>query len=288
MHKFNKVDSRRGPAHWGPIFCGDQTLDLSLRESRLRDQILLQTMTKARARRVLDGINGETPWYSKADFIESLAALSSTFSAEVSRRLHLRGVTIKRLISNLSAPDKMGWYFNNLRYRHTIPLRENALLGSGTTQNEALHFQLNKYFGNQPEWYSTTAELQLGIFALAKQLAHNCALYNPTLTQMVPALVLTRRVALLDFPQHMWVSFTKELQLGDGAWNVQPASTPLFNQRKRLAARIKAHVYKRPSGKRSGANTKRPRSNTSMTRTAFTLRRRLNDGYDTRNVKPFV
>jgi hypothetical protein len=70
---------------------------------------------------------------------------------------------------------------NNLRLRHSLIPRKASLMPSGTSSNESLHAELNKWFRNQPEIYLGTLMLQLRVNWIAKLMVHNTALYAPLL-----------------------------------------------------------------------------------------------------------
>ncbi len=195
MAKFTKVSSSFGAGHWGPIFRGQDPLPLLAHERQTRDCILDHSMSLYRARAILQQIDGEVPWESSYSFIRALAAHSAVFQAELSRRTHVAGTPLRRIIYNACAPARMQWYFNNLRHRHGLPRSKLALLGSGTSPNEAWHSEINKWCSNQPEIFAITAELQLQVTVFGKLLSHNCALYSPTLRQLRPSNVLHRSVA---------------------------------------------------------------------------------------------
>ena len=70
---------------------------------------------------------------------------------------------------------------NNLRLLHTVNPQRASLMPSGTSSNESLHAELNKWFRNQPEIYLGTLLLQLRVNWIAKLMVHNTALYTPLL-----------------------------------------------------------------------------------------------------------
>ena len=274
MHKFNKVDPTVSGSHWGPVFRGSDAPKLSLPDRDLRDSILKQDISKAKCDHVLRKLDGETPWMSVHAFIEALAVLCTRHEKEAERKSHCNGALIKKLMFNLAAPTKVQWYFNNLRYLHSIPIGETALRGSGTGVNESLHGELNKSTRNQPEWFSTTAVLQLNSLAIVKTLAHNCALYNPTLRQITQSMLTARRVATLEVPLEVWKEHCAILYQCDKS-AIKPADVPIFRQRQEIARRIKNHIYKRPAAgiKSRSSRIKKPRVVKSMKRTVFTLKR---------------
>ena len=98
--------------------------------------------------------------------------------------------TIAGILMAATEPVRIEWYFNNMRARHALPPNARSLLGSGSSQNEALHHQMNTWFRNQPELHRTTLQMQLDVNRLGKLIAHNSAAYSPTLRQLDPQTVL--------------------------------------------------------------------------------------------------
>ena len=234
-----------------------------------RAHIIRLDMPKTQCRKIIKELDGEVPWIATVDFIEALAALCSTYPKEVRRKSHCNGIQLKRVLYNLTSATKMQWYFNNIRYRHTIPCTEIALLGSGTSPNEALHAEINRVSKNQPEWYSTTAELQMRITAFAKNMAHNCAAYHPTLRQINSSLLLHRRVAGVAIDPTTWTTYCEQLNT-PGSSTLSKAIIPIFRNRQRISNRIKNHNWNR----RPAASTKVSKPVLKKKRTVFTLKRR--------------
>ena len=229
-------------------------------------------MPKTKAKLVLNALDPETPWETTGAFIAALAALTATYPKEVERKSHAGGQMIKRLLFNLAAPSRMQWYFNIMRFRHSLDESLVALLGSGTGRNESAHMVLNRANKNQPEWHQTTAELQFHTAQIARNVAHNCAAYYPTLRQLTHATVLHRRIATIEYPPFEWEEFCKELCVG-GRASISAAHLPLHKKRQRLSRHIKLHVLKKPAAKRPAANAEVQRPIRSKKRTVFTLKR---------------
>lgn len=229
----------------------------------------------------MNNLDAEAPWGSPLEYIEAMAAFSSIHRSELSRVTHVNRQKLRQLLFNATAPHRMQWYFNNLRYRHSISSDHLALLGGGTAVNETIHRDLNFYFRNQGEWFWTTAELQLFANVLSKLLAHNTALYSPTLKQICSANILSMRAMTLECTDDEWTEFCSLLHR-PGCDFMDKAALPLFSRRQHIAQIIKKHasdIKKRPSqGKSSVLRRpachilKRPASK-SRKRTVFTLKR---------------
>lgn len=116
---------------------------LSCEEDALRRRIADGSMSKPRARGILAGLDGSTPWRTRADFIESLAAISALFPEDMSRKVTGANRTLYQILHAAAAAPRVEWYFNCLRIRHRMPLRMQTLLASGTSSNEALHREVH-------------------------------------------------------------------------------------------------------------------------------------------------
>ena len=237
-------------------------------------------MPLATAARILREIDGNCPWSNSTEFLRAMAAHSAVFVEELRRRTHHSGVTLTKLIHNACQPSRMGWLFNNLRLLHALPECKRQLIASGTTANEAFHHEINNWFKNQADIFSSTVQLQLSIATLGKQLAHCSSLYVPTLRQMRQQDVLSAVAACLRHPPEVWTSFCAALRK-DGV-GLRKSDLPLARMRKQIAARIKsaakkpaaALVIKRPAGRAHHViRTVQKRPAGSLKRTAFTLNR---------------
>ncbi|CAK0831613.1 unnamed protein product [Prorocentrum cordatum] len=292
MVKFTKVDCTLPAQYWGAPFDGTNAPALRPIEERARAQILDHSFAKSRAQHVIDHVNAELPWKTTHEFIESIAALSALVPEELARRTHVNNVQLKRLLYNATAPARMQWFFNNQRFRHSLPAARLPLLGSGTSVNESFNHEINTWFRNQGDIYASTAELQLRIGFLGKLQAHSCALYSPTLRQLRQANVLSRSIMAWAFPRDDWKSYCA-LQAQCGTDVLAPARLPLREARQRVArliaeraARVRGKPAAReaaPAGQR-GAQKKpaaralldslRDRREPRIKRTAFTLKRK--------------
>ena len=213
----------------------------------MRTMILDHSMGTATARCTIQQLDGDVPWESCYDFTKSMAALSCVFESELKCRTHVGGAQLRRLLYNATSPSRMQWHFNNLRHRHSLPPWKLALLGSGSSPNEAFNREINDWFRNQPDIYISTVEVQLGASALGKLMAHNWAMYYPTLRQARPSSVLHRVVASLSVPDQDWNSWCQQL-LRPGVHRISAAVLPPCNKRQATARTIKEHGSREPSG----------------------------------------
>ena len=214
--------------------------------------------------RIVSSFNGEKPYGSVFEFIQALAALTAVFKDEV-QNIVGRNKKLKDVLASAAAPDRVQWYFNNLRMRHAVPSRFWSLLSSGTSPNEALHAELNKWFRNQPELYISTLILQLRINQVAKLIVHNSAMHRPLLR-------LHNQNTLLIALAWSW-----EFEIGDAwsAWVDSQASLPLCDKMHETKQALKAkNAPKRIIGKRpaSAVHVRRTRGKKTK-RTAIKLNR---------------
>ena len=73
-----------------------------------------------------------------------------------------------------------------------MPPSERAMLAIGTTSNEALHSELNKWTTCVTAQHKERLFLVTRIFALCKILTHNSALYSPTTMQQTQSALLSK------------------------------------------------------------------------------------------------
>ena len=251
--KFQKVDptSAGGKEDWGAYYTGATPARLSSSEEMLRAMILSGDMAKARAVAVLNGLDDSRPWYARRDYIEAMAALSAAYPAEMQRKTYMQSRLIGQVLHAYTAPEKLEWLWNGLRMRHSMPSSMLSLLGSGTSPNEALHSEINRWFRNQPEVFPSTLALQLQIGRLGKLLAHNAAMYRPTFRQCEHSVVLAASTAGLVLNKESWMQ-------GNAKGLAFSVAKPLTWKRKALQARIRAANFKKTRVERLHVVLKRP------------------------------
>ena len=177
--------------------------------------------------------------------------------SELTRRTHVQGQPLRKLMYNAASPSRVQWYLNHLRALHLLPVVDRALRGSGTSPNEAFHAELNGWLRNQPEVFSSTVELQLRVNMHAKLLAHVSALSHPTLRGEGQRMVLARSCSELAIPDREWSAACADLRISAGP--VLAARQGPLRQRRVIDSRIiAAHgktalaaLRKRPAGNRA-------------------------------------
>jgi len=104
-----------------------------------------------------------------------------------------------------------GWLWNFRRYLLSVPVAERVNVAVGTTANEQLHHELNASWDNVHGIHRAPLEMKLGIFKMAKLLAHNRAMYHPALRQNSQKLVLNRVVpTLTPWTDQTWTDWTSQ------------------------------------------------------------------------------
>ncbi len=233
-------------------------------------------MSHQGAKRVLNAIDGATPWYSRLDSMRAPSALAACYPKEV-RKTTATGKTLKHLLWCAGQPQRAEWYLNATRYRHSVDRRGLQLLASGTTSNEALHAEIGRWFEHSQSMHRATLRLKLHILRFSKLLAHNEALYRPSSRQQQQGEVLARKLGSTRlWTARSWASWcrTMESRTGTVLKSKGPLLRQLHNQMsavKSLKRPASAVVKKRPSAAPPRAGRVRPLAR--QKRTVFTLKR---------------
>ena len=194
MVKFTTWDPDVTAPIWGPMYAGGE-IACTVQENKLRDHILHGSMPTARANKVLASCVALKAWPTRLQFIEALAALACLHANDMQKKIEGTKIPIRKMLYNITAPDKAEWLFNNLRYRQVLAPAVRVLMASGTTANEALHAEINTWFRQIQAMHRSTLELKLRIQSLGKLLAHQVALYSPTCAQLPQMLLGWKRLA---------------------------------------------------------------------------------------------
>ena len=160
------------------------------------------------------------------------------YGDELDRKTFVAGKTSRKIIWCAAAADRIQWYFNGIRLRHSLNPSFLPLLGSGASPNESLHAEINLRFRNQAELYTTTLALQLQIISLGKLLAHNSALYRPTLVQIRQSVVTAAVACTLCIDASDWLHFCKK-----------SPNLELAKRRSELSKLVRQHILKRPAAR---------------------------------------
>ena len=185
----SKISSFRGPrgnTSTLPIYRGDGRL--SALEERKVQRIRNQSMRPAIAKRVVDNIDPNTAFRNRGEYMDCLAALTAMFPSEVRKRA-TSGRMVKDILATSCRPDRLEYMLNEARFTRTLSTRQRELFQSGVCGNEAFHYEVKRVFSNV-SMHPSTLELKLGCLQIRKLLAHNSALYRPTLRERDEAGVL--------------------------------------------------------------------------------------------------
>ena len=244
-------------------------------QEQMRGLIMQSSMSQARAKCIVAQLDDAIPWSSVGEYVEAVAALSALYPDEMQRKTYVGGKKICQILWCATAAERVHWFFNNIRARRRVEPRMLSLLGSGTSPNEALHSEINRWFKNQPEIYAPTLELQLRVGQMAKLMCHNAAMYRPTLRQFSHQTVLNLVANSIVFDQDEWLRSCSELAVKDG---VLAMATPvLVQQRVQIHHRIQDWTMKRPAACKRPAAFKRPAAN--IKRHPFNLKRARTYGH---------
>ena len=93
--------------------------------------------------------------------------------------------------------------FNETRFARKPPKVEQALFQSGVCGNEAFHRETKNTFNGQ-SMHLATLDMKLEHLQVRKLLAHNIALYHPTVHWMSEQEVVQRRVPSMDLWPTSW------------------------------------------------------------------------------------
>jgi len=144
-----------------------------------------------------------------------------------------------------------------------MPANQIGLLGSGTSPNEALHAEINKWFANQAAIHSASLQAQLDVNLVGKLMIHGAALYHPTLTSSRAAAVLSEVVHSFVISSQDWTNFCL-VQLSENERTLVQSS--MYRESVQHTRRlVRAHNLKRPAAFKKPAGVQK--------RTPFTLRR---------------
>ena len=122
MNKFNKIDLTVSADIWGDFYAGAVLPDHSMQVEHFRRHLYNGTMTQSLAKRTIENIDPEVPWYNIKDFVMAMAALTTIYWHEVDRPTHANGKKLYHVLWCATAPERVNWYFNNLRVRHALPV----------------------------------------------------------------------------------------------------------------------------------------------------------------------
>ena len=210
--KFTAVDSTLDAGAWGKFFDGRNSPPLTAAEIRFRNQIEDRSMRQTDAVRLLESLDPTTPFYSRAEWVQTLAAVVSVHRQEADRLAPGPNRRIWQLLHTASAADRSEWYFNNIRLRHSFPRSYLNLLPAGTASNESLHHEINSWFRETQKIHQSSLKMKLRILRLGKLISHNAAMYHQTSRQLSQAIVLARASSYCLWNAGQWKAWCSLLE----------------------------------------------------------------------------
>jgi len=122
------------------------------------------------------------PYTKHQEYIDDLLHLTRVFNEDMARK-NDKGRTVLEIIQSGASYRHYGYLRNGSVIAHKFPEQPWALMGWGTTKNEALHFQLETVMRTVVQQHEDLMEIKGSTFAMTNMLAHNSAAYHPTLMQ---------------------------------------------------------------------------------------------------------
>ena len=231
-----KFGATAGPKVGETFYEGEDHKAPTKTEATLLKQVKKRTMAKATAQAVMDGLSSKQRFASRAEFVRCLAALVALFPKELRRKVAGTKSTVHKLLIRTAQPARAEWLFNHQRQRQLLSRAEASQAAMGTTSNEALHRELNRWFRTIVQMHQPTLRTKLTIFQLFKLLTHNSALYHATTIQIPQSLVASRVVSAAN-PFEC-----------DEQWRAWCAAQP-EPQKKRKIVKIMLKTWKQKQGK---------------------------------------
>ena len=192
LSKCCAVGPRNQRTFLGDLYNGAVSRPLTPSKSEARSLILNCSMLKTEVDEILNNLDLDTPFRSRLEFIQLLAALCSRFSREVARKAPGPNKEIFKILWSACAPDRIEWLMNNVRSRRIIPDAYLQLIPSGTAGNESLHAEINSWSKSTHALHRSTLAIRLRYYNYIKMLMHHLASKHP-LSHIVTAQMLLGR-----------------------------------------------------------------------------------------------
>jgi len=190
------------------VYDGTNCPPTTMEETEVLTSMAAEDAEVSWAEAYLDDSDMNTPWLNRVDFMNAIRAFLAVYWDECDKESGGRKISIQ--LKNSAQPKECEWMFNFTRYCASLPLAEYQVLPSGTSSNEALHRELNKNFTTNRHRYSTTLELGVRGFHLAKVLSHDRASTVHFTKQHKESVILNRSVGHLQvFTDEEWTEGCK-------------------------------------------------------------------------------
>ncbi|CAE7494712.1 unnamed protein product [Symbiodinium natans] len=244
LAKFAAFDGDSAAASWA-MFKGVINQPVTAEEKRYRAHIEDLTMRDADAQRIMETLDYSTPWYLRVEWVKALAALANVYRDDMHRIAPVRIVAsdsscIRQRRQKEPSGISITFAFG------TICLRKKLMLFPvGTTSNESLHSEVNRWFRETQKLHKATLDLKLQMLTLGKLLSHKSALYHPGTRQMTHGEVLARSTKQVVWSDADWKSWCSELDQSASA--KRKAELPVEQERCAQRRKVRAASVKRPA-----------------------------------------
>ena len=199
-----KARSNRDPTpnvSTGTVYDGSDNTLTGREEAKVK-RIRRQSMCLRDARKIESTLDPTVAFKSRSEYMDCLAALVVLYSDEV-KKTHTSGRRVTDILASSCYPDRLEYMFNEARFVRKLPKVEQALFQSGVCGNEAFHRETKNTFNGQ-SLHLATLDMKLEHLQVRKLLAHNIALYHPTVHWMSEQEVVQRRVSSMDLWPTSW------------------------------------------------------------------------------------
>jgi hypothetical protein len=196
-------------------YTGTQELTTTRDEDRYFSQLQNRSMPATAAKKVLDEVDCNVCFSTRAEFVKCLAAHCVVYEEEMDRKT-ASARSLHALLVSAAAPARTEWLLNGTRFRCELSASELSMLGDGSMSCEALNNEIKPWFLGS-RMHRPIARLKLLAFQLMKLCSHNCALYHPTTVQMRQSWVVARRAASFNpwSDERGWQQWCRELRSED-------------------------------------------------------------------------
>ena len=167
----------------------------SAKECRLLEALAPADTADEIAAKLRDPTYAGTPFRSRYEYEIRLCALVVRYESEMHRK-NAKGRTLLCVMRSAAAAE---YLLKGMRYTCREITPGPTPLPVGTTGNEALHAELNKWFGNMNRHHADRFELALSLSLLAKMLGHVALACFPRTVQLRHGKILRRLLGKLRF-----------------------------------------------------------------------------------------
>jgi len=155
------------------------------------------------------------------------------------------------MLTRAGEAAKAEWLLNFTRQKVQLDDDEAQQLPFGTTTNEALHAELNRWFRGLVRLHRPVLRLKLRILRMLELMTHNAAAYRPTTVQMAQSTVAHRVVRATDpWTAQQWRNWCA-VSTGSTSASVARAGLQQEVSKWRAGKGLKTGMKRRQASKRS-------------------------------------